>query len=115
MLDHKGLSCVKLHATHAGHSYMMDDILELYRAELEVTSKNAPQIPFIAGVTGKFISLEECRSTDYWVRHMRETVRFSDGIATIAGKKKELIYLETGAGNSLTSLLKQRNTDSHAI
>src|SRR5258708_11435841 len=71
MLDHKGLSCVKLHATHAGHSYMMDDILELYRAELEVTSKNAPQIPFIAGVTGKFISLEECRSTDYWVRHMR--------------------------------------------
>jgi acyl transferase domain-containing protein/acyl carrier protein len=106
----KDIPCTRLHATHAGHSYMMDEILEPYRMELEKISMNAPRIPFLSCLTGDFITSEECKSAAYWVRHMRETVRFSDGITTICARGKDLVFVEIGAGNALTTLLRQRNT-----
>lgn len=109
-LEAKDISSARLHATHAGHSYMMEEILDEYRDEIKNTKRDIPQLPFISGLTGNFITNEECLSVDYWVRHMRETVQFSSGITTLLSTSDNLIFLELGAGNALTSLLKQRKT-----
>ncbi|OON70558.1 hypothetical protein B0919_00590 [Hymenobacter sp. CRA2] len=97
-----------LHATHAGHSFMLDPILAAYRADVQSVTRHAPTIPFVSCLTGQLVTADECQSADYWVRHMRETVRFSDGVATLAAAHSSAVFVELGASNALTSLLRQR-------
>lgn len=99
---------IKLHTSHAFHSAMQDEILGAFRKELEKVTFNKLQYPFISNLTGDFIKEQEATSADYWVRHLRETVKFSDGIKTLLSQNKELVFIEVGAGHSLVSLLKQQ-------
>jgi acyl transferase domain-containing protein/NADP-dependent 3-hydroxy acid dehydrogenase YdfG/acyl carrier protein len=101
---------VKLYASHAGHSHMIDSILDAYRTELEKVSFHAPEIPIISNLSGNFITTEEATSKEYWLKHMRHTVKFSSGLSQLKKMKEELLYIEIGPGHSLTSLLKQQNT-----
>jgi acyl transferase domain-containing protein/acyl carrier protein len=114
-LEIKEIPSTKLHSKIACHSYMMDAVLEEYRQEVAKFILKEPQIPFISGLTGSFITVEQCTSVDYWVRHFREAVRFSDGINTLLAENKAIIAIEVGAGNALTSLLKQRQHDQLKI
>ncbi|HET8963341.1 MAG TPA: SDR family NAD(P)-dependent oxidoreductase, partial [Chitinophagales bacterium] len=99
---------VKLHTSHAFHSCMQDEIMEDFRSELKKINFNKLRYPFISNLTGDFINQEEAMSPEYWVRHLRETVRFSDGIKTLLSQKNEFAFVEVGAGHSLVSLLKQQ-------
>lgn len=98
---------VKLHASHAGHSPMIEDILNDYKKELTLVAKNAPKLPFVSNLTGDFISDAEAVSVDYWLQHMRKTVRFYDGVQRLAATDHRNLFIEVGAGHSLVSLLKQ--------
>jgi phthiocerol/phenolphthiocerol synthesis type-I polyketide synthase E len=99
---------VKLHTSHAFHSCTQDGILDAFRKELEKVTFNKLQYPFISNLTGEFIKQEEAMSADYWVHHLRETVRFSDGIKTLLSQNNEFLFVEVGAGQSLAKLLKQQ-------
>jgi acyl transferase domain-containing protein/acyl carrier protein len=109
-LEQQDVSSALLHATHAGHSFMMDPILEKYREAVRAVPCQAPQIPFVSCLTGNLVTAEECMSADYWVRHMRETVRFSDGVATLAAAHDSVVFVELGASNALTTLIRQRGS-----
>ena len=98
----------KLHATHAMHSYMLEKILPKFEEELKKIVFRKPLIPFVSNVTGDFILEEEALSSDYWLKHLRQTVMFAAGIDTLSRRKKEMVYIEVGPGNSLCSLLKQQ-------
>jgi acyl transferase domain-containing protein/acyl carrier protein len=98
---------VKLYASHAGHSPMIEDILDDYRKELQQVSLNAPKLPFVSNLTGNFITDSEAVSVDYWLQHMRKTVRFYDGIQRLSATDPRNLFIEVGAGHSLVSLLKQ--------
>ncbi|MVT11423.1 type I polyketide synthase [Chitinophaga tropicalis] len=98
---------VKLHTSHAFHSSMQDPILEAFRSELEQVTFNKPELPFVSNLTGGLISAEQACSADYWVRHLRETVQFSQGVTTLLQQGKGLVFLEVGAGASLSKLVKQ--------
>lgn len=102
---------VKLHTSHAFHSGMQDSIITDLQNELKNVQFSKVHIPFISNLTGKLITSEEAMSPDYWSKHMRETVRFSDGLKTILAQSGEKIFIEVGAGNSLTTLLKQQKFD----
>jgi len=110
-LEQKGISWVRLHANQAGHSYMLDEILAPYEEFLRTIPMKEPQIPFVSCLTGQLIKKEECTSPGYWRQHMRETVRFSDGIAVLDALDRTPVFIEIGGSNSLTTLLKQRYAD----
>ena len=88
----------------AGHSPMQESILPEFRRRLEQVSFSAPTLPFISNVTGSWIRPEEAMDPDYWVRHLRYTVRFSEGADELLGQPNRL-FLEVGPGQTLGPLI----------
>lgn len=107
-LEKQDIAFGKLHTSHAFHSLMMDPILDSFRQRLEDIQLSKPSKPFISNVTGKWITDEEATSPDYWVRHIRQAVRFSDGIQCLADTHKGVL-LEVGPGNTLCTLSRKNN------
>src|SRR4029079_2859433 len=62
---------------------------------------------FISNVTGTWITAGEAIDARYWARHLRETVRFGDGVAELL-KDEGRILLEVGPGRVLTTLAKHQ-------
>jgi amino acid adenylation domain-containing protein len=96
----------RLHTSHAFHSPMMDPIIEPFTAHVRKLALQAPAIPYVSGVTGQWMTEADATSPDYWARHFRQPVRFTDGLALLLGDEKAVL-LEVGAGNTLTSLALQ--------
>ncbi|HVF49590.1 MAG TPA: SDR family oxidoreductase [Pyrinomonadaceae bacterium] len=95
-----------LHTSHAFHSEMMDAILEEFTGRVRQVKLCAPKIPFISNVTGTWISSTDATDARYWARHLRQTVRFADGIGELL-RESERILIEVGPGHTLSTLVKQ--------
>jgi acyl transferase domain-containing protein/short-subunit dehydrogenase/acyl carrier protein len=113
--DEINISTVKLHTSHAFHSYMLDNVLSQYQEVLNKVQFNKTQLPFFSNLTGKLIPENEIISPDYWVNHLRETVLFSKGIQSILKMKNKFLFIEIGPGNTLTNLLKQNSGGIHTL
>jgi phthiocerol/phenolphthiocerol synthesis type-I polyketide synthase E len=105
-LAEQGVHCHYLHTSHAFHSSMVEPIMEPFAEYLAKMSLNPPQIPYISNVTGTWITTSEATDPNYWVRHLRQTVRFAEGIQTLL-EEPDQILLEVGPGQTLTTLTKQ--------
>ncbi len=99
----RGIECQRIPIDIAAHSRMLDPILERFGAYLRSIELKAPTIPFVSNRTGAFITDAEATDPDYWVRHLRGTVRFADCVTTLA-QEPDRIYLEVGPGKALSSL-----------
>ncbi|MCG6927684.1 MAG: amino acid adenylation domain-containing protein, partial [Acidobacteria bacterium] len=75
--------CRALHTSHAFHSAMMDEAIEPFAEHVRSVALDEPRIPFVSTVSGTWIRTEEAVSPEYWARHLRETVRFREGVATL--------------------------------
>ena len=64
-----------------------------------------PTIPYVSNLTGTWITAADVTDPDYWVRHLREAVRFGDGIDTILADPNRVL-LEIGPGRTLASLAR---------
>jgi acyl transferase domain-containing protein len=91
-----------LRVSHAFHSPRMDDMLERFGEVAAGMSFSPPQIPIVSNLTGEPVSAEEICSTEYWVRHVRETVRFGAGIAWL-GRRGVRCFLELGPDGVLSA------------
>ncbi len=78
--EEQGLKVKRLRVSHAFHSPRMDAMLDEFREIAADISFSEPGIPLVSNLTGSPISAQEICSPDYWVRHVRETVRFADGV-----------------------------------
>ncbi len=103
MLVANGVTCRRLKTSHAFHSAMMDPILKPFAEELSEIRFNAPLIPYVSNVTGNWVTDDEVQDPAYWVRHLRQTVRFADGISMLARDPKTVL-LEVGPGRTLGTL-----------
>ena len=101
----KGLDYRRLHISHAFHSAMMEPIIEPFIAEVRKVKLKAPQIPFISNVTGTWITEMEATDPNYWGKHLRQTVRFADGISELL-KEQKRILLEVGPGRTLSTFAR---------
>ncbi|BAZ54105.1 beta-ketoacyl synthase [Nostoc sp. NIES-4103] len=101
------IECRRLHTSHAFHSQMMEPILQAFIAEAKKVTLNPPQIPFISNLTGTWISAQEATDPHYWASHLRQTVRFADGISVLL-QEPNRILLEVGAGRTLCTFVKQQ-------
>jgi acyl transferase domain-containing protein len=105
-LTAQGVECIRLHTSHAFHSAMMEPILASFTAHVKKMRLNPPQIPYLSNVSGTWITAAEATEPDYWARHMRFTVRFTEGLQTL-WNKQEYVLLEIGPGRTLTTLAKR--------
>jgi phthiocerol/phenolphthiocerol synthesis type-I polyketide synthase E len=105
-LSDAGISCRRLATSHAFHSAMMEPILGSFRDACNKVSLHPPQVPFISNLSGTWIASNEATSPDYWVRHLRETVRFGDGLRELL-QRQDLILLEVGPGSALSGLVRK--------
>jgi acyl transferase domain-containing protein len=95
-----------LHTSHAFHSEMMEPMLEPFTERVRQVKLSTPAIPFISNVTGTWINNGQATDAMYWSRHVRQTVRFADGLGELL-KDSERILLEVGPGQTLNALAKQ--------
>jgi acyl transferase domain-containing protein/acyl carrier protein len=104
LLESKKITSKMLFTSHAFHSAMMDPMLDEFAQCFKDIQLSAPQIPFISNLTGTWINPEEAIDPQYWVKHLRNTVRFHDGITKIT-EQDSLIFVEVGPGKSLSNLI----------
>jgi acyl transferase domain-containing protein len=96
----------RLHTSHAFHSEMMDPVLERFAGEVAKLELHEPSVPFISNVTGTWITPAEATDPGYWARHLRQTVRFADGIDELL-QDESRILLEVGPGKALSTLARR--------
>jgi acyl transferase domain-containing protein/NADPH:quinone reductase-like Zn-dependent oxidoreductase/acyl carrier protein len=112
-LKEKQYECRQLHTSHAFHSSMMDPILQPLEAAASQIKMKEPEIPYISNLTGTWFTAGQAAEPGYWAKHLRHTVRFSEGIKELQ-KKQPVIFLEIGPGKTLTTFVKLHNTGESA-
>src|SRR6185369_1407168 len=101
-----GVACRRLKTSHAFHSAMTDPILDDFSRVLNQIKLRPPEIPYVSNLTGDWIKPEEVTDPSYWTRHLRETVRFSDGLSRLLAEP-EHVFVEAGPGLTLCIFLKR--------
>jgi acyl transferase domain-containing protein/acyl carrier protein len=92
-----------LSVSHAFHSSMMDAMLDEFRACIAGISFQSPRIPLVSNVTGRIIAGDQLRTATYWSTHVRQPVRFADGLAELEAHGVRR-FLELGPDAILTAL-----------
>ncbi|MDR0703176.1 MAG: SDR family oxidoreductase [Azoarcus sp.] len=96
----------RLHVTVAAHSAMTEPIMAALEEVLASVPRQAPRIPFVSNVTGASITAGQAMSPAYWVKHLRSTVRFLEGLDTLLAVPGR-VALEVGPSDALTSVARQ--------
>ena len=98
----------RLAVSHAFHSALMEPMLLEFNTLAGGMSVSAATIPVVSNVTGELAGADYGTAA-YWLRHIREAVRFADGVETLAGAGVTR-FLEVGPASGLTSSVEQTLT-----
>ncbi|MFJ8233362.1 SDR family NAD(P)-dependent oxidoreductase, partial [Streptomyces sp. NPDC094448] len=102
-----GRKTTRLKVSHAFHSPLMDPMLDGFRTVVSGLSFASPRIGMTTGT-------DPVCDPEYWVRHVREAVRFADSIRTLteAGVTR---FLELGPDGTLSALAAETAPDGTTV
>src|SRR5690606_31108718 len=109
-LTAQGVRCRPLTVSHAFHSALMEPMLDEFREVARTLTFHPPQIPVISNLDGSLAG-ERLTDPEYWVAHVRQSVRFSEGVAALA-EAGVVTCLEVGPGRALSGLGPQTTGDT---
>ncbi|WP_160161586.1 type I polyketide synthase, partial [Embleya hyalina] len=98
----QGHKTTRLRVGHAFHSPRMDAMTDAFAEVAAELTAQAPTLPVVSNLTGLPLTAEQACSPDYWVRHVRHTVRFHDGVRRLRAQGATVL-LELGPDGSLSA------------
>ncbi|MBA3429722.1 MAG: aminotransferase class III-fold pyridoxal phosphate-dependent enzyme, partial [Actinobacteria bacterium] len=101
-----GVETRRLRIAVAAHSHLVEPILARFGEFAATIDFSEPQIPFVSNLTGRVVEPGEVTRPEYWVTHLRSTVRFVDGLATALGGEAK-VAVEVGPGQTLSGFARQ--------
>jgi acyl transferase domain-containing protein/surfactin synthase thioesterase subunit len=108
-----GVQVTRLAVSHAFHSRLMEPMLGEFAAVARSIEYHPPKMDIVSNVTGR-VSTGELRQPDYWVRHVRETVRFSAGVRALSDAGVT-VFTEIGPKSTLLGLVSTCLQDDAAL
>ncbi|MEM7125058.1 MAG: type I polyketide synthase [Chloroflexota bacterium] len=105
----EGIKTRQLEVSHAFHSPLMGPMLDEFRQVAMSIDYHEPKYQLVSNVTGQLAG-NEIMSADYWVSHVREAVRFADGVAILDEHEID-IFLEIGPKPVLLGMVGNKVTE----
>ncbi|PRP97904.1 Phenolphthiocerol synthesis polyketide synthase type I Pks15/1 [Enhygromyxa salina] len=103
----------RLRVSHAFHSPRMEPMQAEFSRIAATLEYRPPTIPIVSNVTGELASADELTSPEYWVRQLRQPVRFLDAVRTLEAAGVSAM-LELGPQGTLTGIASGCLSDSGA-
>ncbi len=103
-MESRGMRVAMLNVSHAFHSPLMEPVLEPFGKIARGIHYSPPAIDLISNLTGEAIG-EAITTSDYWVNHIRGTVRFAAGIEALY-RKGYRVFIEIGPHPVLAGMAK---------
>ena len=85
----QGVRCQPLTVSHAFHSPLVEPILDAFEREAAAVRLAPPRLRLVSNLTGKLAEAGEVTRPAYWRRHVREAVRFGEGLRSLAALKPD--------------------------
>ena len=102
----EGIDHQLLRTWPGSHSGLMEPILADFHAVFDGIELHAPSVPYLSNLSGDWIRAEQATDPAYWVSHLHQTVRFGSALRRLLDNPAH-VYLEVGAGHTLSNLLKR--------
>lgn len=110
----RDVDTTRVHIDVAAHSAMLEPILGEFGAFCRTIRFSAPTVPYVSNLTGTWVTGDDVTDPSYWVRHLREPVRFGDGLAALLAEG-ERVLVEIGPGRTLCGLARQAAAPAAAV
>ncbi|WP_030257588.1 MULTISPECIES: type I polyketide synthase [Streptomyces] len=109
-LTARGVNCRVLPGAIAFHSPLMDPILDAYRRAVLAADPRPARAAMPSTLTGSWAEPQEWAAPDYWVRHLREPIRFASAAVSLL-EADRLRFCELGPGTALTALVSRATAE----
>ncbi|MEO1132914.1 MAG: type I polyketide synthase, partial [Cyanobacteria bacterium J06639_1] len=93
-LEGQGVKAKRLAVSHAFHSPLMEPMLAEFERVAREVKYSQPRLGIVSNLTGAMAGADMATS-GYWCRHVRQPVRFADGMAVLAQRGYD-VFLEVG-------------------
>jgi acyl transferase domain-containing protein/SAM-dependent methyltransferase len=101
----RGVRVQPLAVSHAFHSPLVEPVLDAFEREAAAVRYSPPRVRVVSNLSGRLAEPGQLEQPAYWRRHVREAVRFGDGLAALAALRPDVL-LEIGPHPTLVAFAR---------